>query len=639
MRTYSRHRVKYFGLFMFVVMIPALIYLPSWIDRPAPIMSAAGAEGYNNQVAYLLSLAWIISGTAGAWFLSRGEDSSASPAPETIVEKPTLTSRRTFTFLVTLAVCLLYFPPALAEKGPMLEECIHLTAIQRMLGGDVPYRDFEFLYGPLMLYPAYWWVSLTSFSLTAFYFYVAGLELLVFLLLLRPFQKRVPSPWIRMGAFLLLASLCFNTMLGPNQNGLRKLVGILLLFGAAQHPFNRSLWILHGIILGALFSYSQDFGAATALGFAGIYGTIVAKQHSKDAALGLLTIALFSATTWVALVGVLLGPATPSYFESLRYLTGQFNNGEAAFRFYWTANSLAVFGLLTLAICFTGRVIRARWKETAGAKELLIIGGLAYAAVMLKSGLSRADQWHLDPGIMALALAFLLPLPSRILRPMPRFQSFLGIGCIAVIALTYSFGQLHMAKYVFKKGLIGGYVQLSQEKANFAPMKPSPQAPFLERKVRQPKSELGRLARFMAMTSVRERPVVAYGRTWGVPMCIGVKKTGYLTDNYIYGDERGQRLQMLLKENPNILVLIDRATFDWLQGKRDLESIQPDHNLAGFGIQKELREILSSVHIRSLATENRLLDLRWRKLIGNYVIKNYEAVYQSKSYVVLQRKP
>ncbi len=639
MRTRSRHRVKYFGLFLFVVMIPALIYLPSWINRPAPIMSAAGAEGYNNQVAYLLSLAWIIVGTAGAWFLSRGAESPANPAPGPIVDWPTMTFKRTFIFLVTLAVCLLYFPFALAKKGPMLEECIHLTAIQRMLGGDIPYQDFEFLYGPLMLYPAYWWVSLTSFSLTAFYFYVAGLELLVFLLLLRPFQKLIPSPWLRLGAFLLLASLCFNTMLGPNQNGLRKLVGVLLLLGAAQHPFKRRFWFLHGIILGALFSYSQDFGAATALGFAAIYGTIIVKQRNKNAILGLLTIALVSAITWMSLVGFLLGPATSSYFESLRYLTGQFNNGEAAFRFYWTANSLAVFGLITLAICFVGRLIGTQWKEIAGAKELLIIGGLAYAAVMLKSGLSRADQWHLDPGIMALAMAFLLPLPNRVLKPMSRLQNLLGIGFIIVIALTYSFGQLHMAKYVFKKGLMGGYAQLGQEEAKLDPIDPSPQAPFLERKVRHPKSELGRLARFMATASMKERPVVAYGRTWGVPMCIGVKKTGYLTDNYIYGDKRGQRLQMLLEENPNIVVLMDHPTFDWLQGKLDIEAIQPNHNLAGFGIQKELREVLSSVHIRALATENRLLDLRWRKLIGNYVIKAYEAVYQSKSYVVLQRKP
>ena len=88
------------------------------------------------------------------------------------------------------------------------------------------------------------------------------------------------------------------------------------------------------------------------------------------------------------------------------------------------------------------------WGEGPLAGDLVLIGGFAYALVALKSGLNRADQWHLVPSVLVLATLIVLPTPTRIVPIQPALRRA-GIALVAVVALTYSLGQCFQRAYIF----------------------------------------------------------------------------------------------------------------------------------------------------------------------------------------------
>ncbi|WP_170765250.1 hypothetical protein [Ruegeria lacuscaerulensis] len=624
-----------FTLASFILVLPLIVWLPQAFGHAPGVISTAQAEGYNNRIAHITTVLWIFFTVTGVWVLSRGaEFSPRSPAQS--ASKSGWAATLLLPLLVFIAIVFAYFPPALAPSGPFFEESIHLTALHRMLGGDVPYQDFEFLYGPLMLYPAYWWTKLTSFSLVSFYTYVMILELLVMLALLIPIQTYISSFWARLGAFLLLSSLYFNTMLGPNQNGLRKLAGVLILISVAHRPFHTGLCVLHGIALGLLLSYSQDFGAATAIGIFAIYASIFAKLRDWRAITALLLTAGISFVIWVGCLWLLLGPAVGDYFSVVRYLTGQFDAGEAAFRFYWTASGLAVFALVLIAIWLTGSALSRNWIDTPGPSDLLIIGALAYAAILLKSGLSRADQWHLVPSVLPIAFCLILPLRASY-APIANSLRGLGIALTLILALTYTFGQFTIARYVFRDGLLANYqAMISGQLARPDTIVNSVQQNLLREKS-DPDENIVELSRFLSEPPQRGKPVFAYDRLWSLPAKLGVSKVGFLTDNYIYGDERGQLLRQMLNENPDVLVVIDRESYDWMSSTPDDAPPPPGNHWVSRGKYGELRAMLASVHVPAVPLEAMQMRTRWRRLVGNYLMGNYAPIFSNDRFVLLER--
>lgn len=635
MNELTQRKGTLFACVLFGLVLVALIWVPAQFGHNTRVISAAATEHYNNRVAHIVTVLWVVLTVAGVYALS---SAAITPGPATPETGPaTGLGRFLLPVLTILGIALIYFPPALAWRGPYMEESIHLSAIHRMLAGDLPYRDFEFLYGPLMLYPAYWWVKLTGFTLTGFYTYVMVLEMVVLLAILAPIQTYLRGFWARLAAYLLLASLYFNAMLGPNQNGLRKAAGVLLLISVARRPYQRGLWPVHGTILGLLLAYSQDFGAATAIGIAAIYAALFAKRRERAALAGLATIAATSAVVWLGTLWLLLGPAFADYFITLRYLTAQFDAGEAAFRFYWTASGLAVFGLVAVAAWLTGRVLARRWDTAPATGDLLIIGGLAYAAVMLKSGLSRADQWHLVPGVLVIVLALVLPIAGRI-APIPRPARMLGIVLTLVLAATYTFGQFRIIRYVFREGLLSGYAGLAAgDHEHRIPGTPLAR-PATEFQRAHPDRDVTALAEFLATPPALDKRIFIYGGSWSLPYRVGATKAGYLADDYIYGDTRGDEARAFLDANPQVLVVMGRDTYDWLKLGPDAEVPEPGLNLVGYGRMRTLRAQLTSVHIPGVYIEEKQKAARWRRLIGVHVMESYAPVYLNDKFVVLERK-
>lgn len=620
-------------LLSLVVLGWALPTIPMQFGHAEGVVSAAQHEGYSNRIAHLLALAWVLGLTVLVYLIARGDQ---TVPPEVVPDEGGAGGNRLLLPCLTIIVlCALYYPPAFAWNGALIEENIHLTNVHRMIAGDVPYKDFEFLYGPLMLYPAYFWARATDFSLTSFYGYILALELVVMLLILSRVQAFVAGFWARIGVYVLLASLYFNTLLGPNQNGLRKLLGVLILMNVARRPFSGATWVFNGILLGLLMAYSQEFGGGTAIGITAIYASLFFKRRDPKAIVGLFVIGGLSLVVWLGTLWIFLTDDTGAYFATLSYLTGQFDRGEAAFRFFWTVNSAAAFGILALGIWAVGRILARSWDQMPGAGELMMVGGLAYAALLLKSGLSRTDQWHLDPVVLALAFALLLPLGERV-PSLPRPARVIGIALIAVLAVTYTFGQFRIIRYAFREGLVSGYAGLLQSEPRSVERAEVvlPAAVYM---VGDPDPETLALTEFFATPEMQARKVFPYKDMWGAPYRIGVHKAGYLTDDYIYGDQRGHDLRAMLEEDASILVLMSRDNYDWLLQGPDAPPEEPPLNLAGYGKYRELRTLLSSPHIPGSFVEEQQKQERWRRLVGLYVMETYTPVYESEAFVVLER--
>ena len=621
----------------YVLLLPALIYFPTLFGHAEGVRSAAQLEGYHNPSAHLIAVCWILLTTSAFAFATRTFQPDWLAPTESASRSDKLLKPYVLPLITAIGLILLYFPPALAEIGTRYEEKIHLTTTHRMMGGDVPYRDFEFLYGPLMLYPTYWWLSLTSYSYENLFWYVLALEIVVLLAVLVPIQKYAKGRLHQVFCWLIIASLYFNPLLGPNQNGLRKAVGALLLIHLAYDPYRPRYWVIRGIILGLLLSYSQEFGVATAIGITAVYGAIYFKRRNLDAVKALFVTGAVSAVSWGLTVFALLGPNAITYFHELAALSSQFNAGEGAFRFYWTASSLSIFAIVGLGCMFTGLSLSRKWTREPAMSDLLVIGGLAYAAVMLKSGLSRADQWHIAPAVLPLVFAILLFFKSRFFA-LPRYATIIGTTAVIGLSLTYSYGQWPMMKHSFLNGSLPGYGSLIS--GDFEPIEPDPAPayPATVYSIQNSKPDLIDVSRFLAEEKNRGRRVLTYDRAWHYAFRLGVLKTGHMTDNFIYGEERGHDTREMLEQSPDVFVFMFASQYE--------ELLQPpktnDQKILQESRQRRLggrRAILSSPHYSGAYVERYLRTDRWRRLIGEYVIEQYEPVFQNESFVVLEQRP
>lgn len=608
--------------------------VPGWFPHEEGVSSASQAAGYNNRIAHLVAVLWIVAMLAMSWVTAR-------KLPGTLLNERFERGLRpldaVLPLLTALAVCLLYFPPAYAWRGPHFEEIIHLNAMHRMLAGDTPFLDFEFLYGPLMLYLPWLWTKATGLTLTGYYGYILILELITLLLLVTVVQRHIPNFWLRVAACLLLLPLFFNVMLGPNQNGLRKLLGVMILMSVARRPYRRDLWLLHGAGLGLLMGYSQEFGAATAIAVGAIYGALFVKTGEWQAVPALVTTALVAIVMWLLSIWIVLGEDLPGYFRSLAYLTEQFDAGEAAFPFHWTLNGLAVFALLSLSVWLAGSMLAQRWDTRPAQSDLLILGGVAYAAIALKSGLSRLDQWHMDPAVLVLCCAFVLPLPSRFLR-LDRTTRVAAVALVALITVTYSYGQSRIARYTFRESLVAGFSGWIGGDRAPCDLAAEPVLPALVCDNGDPNDDLVALASGLASPPWKGRPVFLYYDSAALAAMVGVKRTGYLTDTFIYGDRRAIAARDGLDSVPEALVIMDTRTWDWLNEGPDAAVPEPIFHLSGPRSVRRRLEVLSSAHYHGMLDDSAAQVRRWREYIGNWIVSAYEPAFRADGKIVLRRK-
>lgn len=624
----------YLGYLVLLVTIPYVV--PTRTD----VSSAAVLAGYSTSAAFYSAVFWSLGGIALFSLIGTpGGDDRGRGVSYALVSSNHSTRRRryfeiAFIFLLSF---LLYFPPFLAKNGPYIEDGNILTILHRMHGGQIPYVDFLFLYSPLMIYPAHYWVKLFGYSMSSYYAYLALLVALQFAILIAVLQRFVPRPMTRYAIFLLVSAFLVETLLGINWIGLRRLLPFLALLLISTHPHVRRANIGAGLILGCALAYSHDYGIAGLIGAGAVYSLGLVKENLRDNIRSGTTVALVSVLVWFAVSFVLLGDAFPQYLQTASYLVKRYSAGEAGFRFYWTVNSIAVFALLWLAcICVASGALHRRTRREIGAGDRMLFGSLACAFVLLRSGLNRSDFWHLDPVILGLVFAFLLPLRYEVFK-ISRFRHRLAHLLILVCAITYLVGSAPSGAYYFSNYVSGMRQTLAFAGETSMQKFDTPAPALLWERGEASSPHTIALARFLAERWKEGSRVLFYGETWSLGKIIGIYKTDPLMDDLLFSDEMGDQLTAYLEEDPNTLIVMLKPGYERLFKPAQANQFH-DYDWYQATATKRIAAWLSSVHYFGVPLERRAIEDRLEKTVGKFIRANYTELAIFDDIIVLHRE-
>ena len=237
--------------------------LPYWFPHREFVVGASFEVGFNNGLSYAVYLALVslLVLVVARIFPKPNHGLRQSPSEDA----PSF-SRWLFAAVILFHVTL--FAAIYAYKGRFVfgESLYFQSLLHRMMQGEIPYIDFSFYYGPMMLYPAFWLAR--PFGLDAGYAiwfvtnYVTGLLFLYTVLGICVTNSRDRALW-----FVFLALGLFNPITGLNVTLTRYLFPSLV-FLAVTH-YLRLGSRRHGLVavvsLAAALTYSFEVAALSLL--------------------------------------------------------------------------------------------------------------------------------------------------------------------------------------------------------------------------------------------------------------------------------------------------------------------------------------------------------------------------------------
>lgn len=618
-----------------LVLVPLLGWLPTVVTPPPDVASASALLGYDTPTAYRILVIWSVALVALAVALGR------LPVGPTPVHEPVAAidagERRWLPVAVAVALAFVvaYFPVALARSGPFAEDSLMLAVLHRMAHGQQPYVDFEFLYGPLLIYPAHWWLSLTGFSMEAYYWWYALLQAIGMAALVAVVFRFVPRQrawWV----LLLLVPFFLDTMLGINWFGLRRLLPLLLLLHVARDDRSWRRVAVAGIGGGLLLAYSHDYAVAALAAIALLHLVRAIAERSWQPLRRGATLGLTAVGTWLATVLLLLGTGGfAAYLRTSRELVARFALGEAGFAFGWTANALALFVVLALALVTIGSSA-PRWRREAwGAGDRLLLLGAVYAVVLLKAGLNRSDIFHFDPPFLALAVG-LLVLPPRGVFAMTRRARGVAVVAVAVASVTALLANAPAGSDL-ARGLVAGTTGWLGGRPTGPDRPLETRTTALLAEQQDPDASLVELSRYLGAAGQEGRPAYFYAAAYALPPIIGVVKRHYINDDFMYSHERGEQEREWLEARPDAVVVIRAGQWQRLL---DPAAGDPASEYGGYLAPtptKRLIAVLSSVHLRAVPHELAARERRWRETVGQHLLAHYRPAVRFGDVIVLER--
>jgi len=637
-----RHRESLFALAFYAGFVPLLVFVPRWLRSDADGLTSAAADGYNSSAGFFSALAWSIFGVIVFAIRHRhrhppaGESQSSQQSGDVPSAAGFLArgwSRWAEILIVFAIFSAAYFPSFLARYAPYSEDQYFFATLHRMECGQVPYRDFAFLYGPLMIYPAWAWVQIFGFSMVSYFSYLAILEGLQFAVLIGVLQAVVPKRRYRYAVFLLLLPFLFDTLLGMNWNGTRRLLAVFVVLLGCLRPYDRLAQACVAGLGGIHLAYSHEYALGGILAVLGMYGLSFLRGEGWRAVRAAASVALGSGVVWGLVTWSLLGYDFGAYLADAREVVAKMSTGHANFTFYWTANSLALFGLLAIACIAAGRGLLRERTRTLESGDRLLMCGLLNTLVILKSGLGRCDLWHMDAAFLVLLFAFLLPLPTVILGPR-RGERRVAFALVVVSSLTYLVG-IAPTGSAYASGYAKGLADTIAGRA-IVPTSGSTRTLCLEFERSHPRPHLVALGRFLAREDLASRPVFFFSGTWHLGPFLGVCRTDYPLDDLMYSEDQ-RPSEAYLRAHPDALVVI--AIEDHERLYEQTESAASAANYwQKLSATKRLGRWLSTPHYDAKPGEERLKNREQDKRVGNYIHSRYELLEAFEDYLVLRPK-
>ena len=526
------------------------------------------------------------------------------------------------------------WPPALSRFGPRIEDSYFLAALHRVTCGQAPYRDFEFLYGPLMIALPKAWMGVAGYSMTSYYTVYAGLQVALYVLLWSLLQAFLTRFRDRLVAFVLIVPFVLDILFGLNWIAWRyaAVVPVLLLLAPSREEagISAARALAAGAVTGLAVGYSYEYGLATLLAGLAVLGFRLAGPGAPVVRLlGAAALVVVAAlATAYALVRLAIGDSFGDYLTSLAHVAGGATDlGLGQFAFHWTVLFVAEFAVLAIVVVAGALGLRRLRKTPMTQGDALVIGAGAFALVALKIALQRADYLHLAVPFAPLILVLLLSPPTRLValaRPLRR----VAFGLIAVAAAAQAVGHAPLGRWM-AEGIARGFLHEAQGRPRVGAVEARGPSLLSERSEAVPAAEA--LAARLAAADLRARPVLFYAGLWDMAAATGVCPAGYSFYDVLYSDD----LRPLgdTAGTPGLIVVIAR---------RDLEALLSDEPVPASARNApldRLQAIVASRHAYQSALENEVEEQMWREAIGNRLLTEFRERERVGDFVLMERAP
>lgn len=603
--------------------------VPGWVPPDPALPNAAARLGYDISLAYVTLLGWSVIAAGLAWLNAADLTIPAPRAMGAAYRIPAL-QKWAERAVVALAILVLYWPPAAARFGPHVEDPYFLAALWRAWNGQTPYVDFEYLYGPLTLYPALAWMRLTGFSATAYYAVYAALQLVFFVGLATLLQAYLPRARDRYLAFALLLPMVADFLLGMNFIAWRYAAagGVILLIAARPRQVMPAA--MAGAVAGVGIAYSYEYGIAAVLSGIGMY-LVLLFERDRGRILACAGAFVFGALAMAILAGfALTGADLGAYVASTRHVAGTASTlGLGQFALSWTLNSLSLFLLLSVVVVTGGLGLRRLGRMPASEGDLHLAGAAAFALIALRIAFQRVDFLHLAIPFVPLMLVLLLDRPRR-LFPTPDGFRAVALAVMVVAAGTQIIGHLPSARWVVISNLRGVLHEVSgRPVAGAFPSRGA--ATEAERFAARP--DVVALAARLSAPDAAGRGVMFYGNLWKLAAASGTVPVGYSFYDILYSDARFP-LADTVRQAPDTIVVMQAPTWAHLQSGKDPGAEPSRLN----GLQRIAARV-SSVHFEQTALEDDVEYRMWRDSLGESLVQTHRAFDTIDGLVLLERRP
>lgn len=424
----------------FVGLLYGVFVAPYHLAQPSPIISASTLTGFNNYSAFLLYCLFLVPAAAAlAWIFKRW---SVGPFIGNIQEPRILPTPMVW---VVLGGHLAALGALFLVKGYFVfgDGLYFQHILARMASGAVLYRDVNFLYGPGMVYPAYWLSHVVGVTTAYVVYYVAvylaGIYLLWFCL-----QAVLGRHKDTDRVFILLSVGLFNLVLGMNYVFLRHLLpmaSVLLAWRYVERPQAGYLVATTGVTLFALI-YSPETGAlavASMLGL-GIIRVVASwadrlvaatrQRAAQPSTAGLgpavavvnggcsvteslqdllrLTAVSLAVLAGLAAVFYAIDPSFQAFFNSVRPVLS-YSAGGGNTPIYLSLPMLSLLGIGVTVVALLARALLSKgwWPEAD-----LVLALLVLSLATLRPAFGKPDAPHIAYSGLPLFLLALLVIPS-----------------------------------------------------------------------------------------------------------------------------------------------------------------------------------------------------------------------------------
>lgn len=376
----SPARFAFLRAALLVLLFVAVFSLPYLVPAPLSI-SRSYVAGFSNRAAILL----LLGGTLLFAFFTRGELAAIS------LQESHLSRRAlALALLVTLLGCLhrAHFPHITIPGG---EALYFLNRQQMLAAGSFPYRQFEFAYGPLLLYPTLWLQRLFHLSVLHSYVLSWTVQSILGIVMLWTVVRAIDFPIrsrVTLFAFLFFAQFFWADYGGMNYTAFRAYAAafvIVLTWAVWRHTRNPWLFALCTFAAVAFtLACSLEQAVGTALGLNGclLLLTFLPPRRFPPTAFAVSLLASIACFVAVAPFGMLL---------TLR----SFGSGGYSYPLLPSPSILLALFAYVVAGCLLYRAILLRRLDSV-AVPLTLAG-----AAMLPTALGRCDILHITSAMPA----------------------------------------------------------------------------------------------------------------------------------------------------------------------------------------------------------------------------------------------